>query len=204
VRGDGTTVVDVMMDLETLGTRPGSAIRSVGAVVFDPHGDDLGDIFSRNITAMSCWIAGLAVDRATLDWWDKQSRDARDAARVDQRPLAEVVREFHAWLRGQGDPRSLRVWCHGANFDEPLWQCAAHASGEGGPPWSFWNVRCTRTLHATAGFNPKSIPREGVHHSAAADAAYQARCVQAAHRIIRDNAVAALSEGETATVGEVA
>ena len=30
---------DVMLDLETWGTRPGCAIRSIGACVFNPNGE---------------------------------------------------------------------------------------------------------------------------------------------------------------------
>ena len=32
---------DVMLDMETLGTAPGSAILTIGAVEFDPHGNSV-------------------------------------------------------------------------------------------------------------------------------------------------------------------
>lgn len=40
---------NVMLDLETFGTQPGSVIRSIGAVVFDPFSDKLGKEFYVNM-----------------------------------------------------------------------------------------------------------------------------------------------------------
>lgn len=40
---------DMMIDIETLGTRPGSVILSVGAVMFDRHGVGHGETFYMNV-----------------------------------------------------------------------------------------------------------------------------------------------------------
>ena len=54
---------DVMLDLETWGTMPGSALRSIGAITFDPYGNDgfVEASFYRNIDHVSCERAGLKV-----------------------------------------------------------------------------------------------------------------------------------------------
>ena len=167
-----------MFDLETLGVRPGSAIRSVGAAAFDPAGGEPVATFSRNIRSLSCWVAGLTVDRSTLDWWDRQSQEARDAVKVDPVDLADAARDFHAWFGAQG---AVHLWCQGAGFDEVLWTAAMRAI-DLIPPWKFWDVRCTRTIYHAAGLDPRSVPRQGVAHSALDDALHQIRCVQEAHR----------------------
>ena len=103
----------VMLDLETLGTKPGCVIRSIGAVVFTLDGV-LGAQFYANIDKQSCVDAGLTVDPATEAWWAGQSQEARDALLVNPRPLADIVGEFRAWYEINGGTNvwsQSRPWC---------------------------------------------------------------------------------------------
>lgn len=170
----------VMLDLETWGTRPGSALRSIGAVAFELQGG-VGDTFYANIDDASCLAAGLEVDRATQEWWEKQPLEARAHLKIDQVPLADVVTNFHAWFRLQG---AQCIWSQGGNFDEPLWSAAARKVWAQ-VPWQYWNARCTRTLYAAARFDPRSIARVGTHHNALDDALHQVRCVQESYKRIQ-------------------
>lgn len=165
----------IMLDLETFGTRPGCAIRSIGAVVFDLEGF-IGAEFYQNVDLQSCLDAGLKIEAATLAWWDKQSTEARAALADKQATLRDAAGRFHMWFANQS---GIYVWSHGANFDEPIWTAAIAAIG-GRVPWKFWNVRCTRTAFDLNHFDPRSVTRAGTYHNALDDAAYQARCVQAA------------------------
>lgn len=165
---------NIQLDLETFGTSPGSAIRSIGACEFDPHGDQIGETFYANICDKSCEAAGLTRDQATVTWWSQQTQRAQDALLVDQQKLADVVQEFNQWFR---KVRGIFVWSQGANFDQPLWEAAARSVGQP-VPWKFWNSRCTRTVYDIASFDPKSVRRNGVHHNALDDAIYQSICVQ--------------------------
>jgi len=168
---------NVMFDLESWGTRPGCAIRSVGAVSFDPHTSDIGDEYYCNVSDESCAMAGLFVQDDTAAWWEKQTQAARDALLVDPKGIYQVVQDFHAWFRRQ---RGVFIWSHGANFDEPLWSAVAHKLGQR-VPWKFWDSRCTRTAYDVASFDPRTIRRNGTYHNALDDARHQARCVQAAY-----------------------
>lgn len=58
----------VMLDLETWGTAPGSALRSIGACTFIPATGETPQTFYRNITRASCEAVGLAVDPETVKW----------------------------------------------------------------------------------------------------------------------------------------
>lgn len=174
----------VMFDLETWGTTPGSALRSIGAVEFDPMGKDVGRTFYRNISKESCLQLGLTIDPKTEEWWARQSKEASDALELNPTGIAAVAAEFHSWFRFV---RAEYIWCHGTNFDEPLWNAACRPLSLGGSvaiPWKFWNVRCTRTCYHLAQFDPKSVPRTGMHHNALDDATYQALCVQKAMSIL--------------------
>ncbi len=164
----------VMLDLETIGTRPGSVILSIGAVFFDLDGKT-GETFYRNIEPASCLAAGLTVDPQTKAWWMRQSQAARDALAVDRRPLADVVKEFASFFRAGGE----FVWAQGATFDPPLWEAAAAAVGCS-TPWRFWNARDTRTVYDICGLDYKAMPREGVYHNALDDCLTQVKAVAAA------------------------
>lgn len=173
---------NIMLDLETLGTRPGSAIRSVGAAAFELDGGEPAPTFYKKVRSMSCWVAGLTVDQGTLDWWARQPQEVQDELKVGTEDLRDVVTAFHNWFRQTG---AQFVWCQGGNFDEQMWCAAARAVGVTTVPWKFWNARCTRTIYHAAGLDPRSVPREGAHHNALDDAVHQVRCVQLAHQMIR-------------------
>lgn len=175
--------VHVMLDLETWGTAPGSALRSIGAVTFDPYGDECfaEQFYYANISLESCEQAGLKVDPQTVEWWSRQSREAEDELWKEPKALINVVAEFFAWWNWQN---AVFVWSNGANFDEPLWRAASEAVGRT-VPWKYWNVRDTRTIWHVARINPKMIPRAGIAHNALADARHQAACVTRAYAALR-------------------
>ena len=173
--------VHIMIDLETWGTLPGSALRSIGAVTFSPYGDcHTEQTFYANIDRQSCEDAGLKVDHKTVIWWSEQTIDAQ--ARLDDncRPLRDVVHDFQAWWHSVG---GTYVWSNGANFDEVLWRVAAEKVDHG-TPWKYWNVRDTRTCWHLARLNHKAVPFDGIQHDAIADARHQAKCVTRAYSML--------------------
>jgi 3' exoribonuclease, RNase T-like len=179
--------VHVMLDLETWGTAPGSALRSIGAVTFSPYGlamaagaDFREGSFYANIERSSCEAVGLKVDPKTVEWWIQQSPESAAALVADQKLIFDVIEEFSAWWRRHD---ATYVWSNGANFDEVLWRCACQAVGRD-VPWKYWNVRDTRTIWHLARLNPKTIPRIGIAHDALADAKHQALCVTKAYEIL--------------------
>lgn len=177
----------IMIDLETIGTRPGSAILTIGAVRFDPAATDFVDpqdsiplslptetAFYRRIDRDSCARLGLTEDADTLSWWSRQAPEARREA-FDAAPrhdIAEVMAEFARWCGRDPFP-----WSHGASFDVVLCEAVFERLGIRAP-WKFWNVRDTRTLYAFTGEKPI---RDRNHHHALCDAAAQASAVQRAY-----------------------
>lgn len=170
--------VHIMLDLETWGTLPGSALRSIGAVTFSPYGEPHAEqTFYANIDRASCEAVGLVVNQDTADWWAGQPYQAQLRLEENQRPLRDVVHDFALWWLSV---LGTYVWSNGANFDEVLWRMAAERVDHG-TPWKYWNVRDTRTCWHLARVNPKNVPFEGVQHDAIADARHQARCVTQAY-----------------------
>jgi 3'-5' exoribonuclease Rv2179c-like domain len=172
----------VMIDLETWGTLPGSALRSIGAVTFSPYGvPHQEEEFYSNIDRASCEAAGLRVDGNTEAWWTRQSEHAQKRLLENCRSLTVVVDAFANWWDGVN---GTYVWSNGANFDEVLWRVAVNHVDSDGVPWKYWNVRDTRTCWHLARVNPKTIPFQGVQHDAIADARHQAKCVTKAYEIL--------------------
>lgn len=116
---------NIMLDLETWGTRPGCDIRSIGACVFDPvqgvlrsgtpAGSDTGTFYlaTENPIVMPARPGHdgyfdrinayrkypLKRDPETVEWWSKQSAEAQ-AAFANPVDLHEACRLFGKWLRG--------------------------------------------------------------------------------------------------------
>ena len=165
---------DVMLDLETLGTRPGCSVMSIGAVAFGP-GAVAEEGFYEVVGRASCLAHGLTEDADTLAWWARQDADARvlleQAASTDALPLPEALAAFDAYLTRVCGP-GVRVWANGAAFDNPILAVAYAAAGID-LPWRYQNDRCYRTLRALV----PAVPQPefaGVRHNALADARHQA------------------------------
>jgi hypothetical protein len=173
--------VHIMLDLETWGTHPGSALRSIGAVTFSPYGDrHTEQTYYSNIDRASCEAAGLRIDPDTEKWWSGQSFEAQNRLIENCRPLRDVVHDFAKWWLSVG---GTYVWSNGANFDEVLWRDAMERVDHRAP-WKYWNVRDTRTCWHLARLNHKAVKFEGIQHDAIADARHQAKCVTQAYDML--------------------
>lgn len=168
-----------MLDIETLGTKPGCVVLSVGAVLFDYVSDSCAH-FHRRISIGSCIAAGLTVDPETVAWWQRQSK----AAQVELTGTDTLEDAALAFWKFVGSADLNEIWAQGADFDFPIWKAAMAAVGIL-PPWKFQQQRDTRTAYAICRFDQKSVDRDGAHHSAADDAWHQVRCLKAALATIR-------------------
>lgn len=167
---------EVMLDLETLGIKPGCQILSIGVAAFSLSGG-CGDTFYRNILGYGQEALGLTIDPNTQKWWSERSEEARQQLLVGQVHILEAITDFLAWWKQTG---AVRVWCQGANFDAPILEEVITRLGHK-IPWRYDMVRDTRTAYHLYGLNPKSIKREGTYHNALDDALHQVRLVQAAY-----------------------
>ena len=166
-----------MVDLETWGTKPGAAIRSIGACMFNPATDKVEQTFYMNVSEASCLAAGLVKDASTVEWWDKQTPAAKAALVPDQRSLMTALLAFSDWWKMVG---GYQFWCQGASFDAPILEACYDALCLDAP-WKFWAVRCCRTALEMGNRKAEKL-KSDVAHNAADDAASQARALMAAFR----------------------
>jgi DNA polymerase III epsilon subunit-like protein len=154
----------IMLDLETMGTSGKAAITSIGAVYFSKDG--LEEEFSRTIDLQSCVGMGLEISISTVEWWMKQSEEARKALFINRAPLRDVLDSFSTFCSS-----SAAIWGNGSDFDNVILTSAYKAIGKE-IPWKYYNNRCFRTLK---NLYPEIEPpaRVGAHNSLE-DAKYQA------------------------------
>lgn len=118
----------LMIDLETMGKNPDAPIISIGAIFFDPQTGDMGPEFSKTIDLET---AGGVIDRDTIKWWLKQSREAQSAIMTDEIPLDDALLQLREFIdensgeflfrSGEMEPTSTTRFC------------AVHTNGRGSP-----------------------------------------------------------------------
>jgi hypothetical protein len=164
--------VDLMIDMETLGTHPGSAILSIAAVPFDSTATAAMASISTFYEKISPRDPVLSKDPETVKWWDAQDTTAKVEAFSGIKSLHQVLVEFSWYFQSLGPAENIYIWGKGADFD-PVLLAAAYDKCDLLVPWKFRNVRCFRTLEAL--FLRVTHVFEGVRHNALADAVNQAR-----------------------------
>ncbi len=192
-----------VVDLETMGTGPTSAIVQIGARAFDPangmaprsaYGSytDLGaNFFDVGVKLQTSIDAGLTVDGDTVMWWLSQPKTAQNRLLDEERrkicSLPTALAMLSDWYAFQS---AEFVWCHGASFDIPILEHAyrsasLHYDVDVKPRWKHWTVRDTRTLFHIAGMERDDLPPNPNPHDALADAEWSAALVCEAWKKIK-------------------
>lgn len=163
----------IMIDLETLGTTVDSVILSIGAVKFDLDSDKMDDAgFYASVSIDSNLDIGRVVNESTINWWMKQSAEARQVFAEPKQSLEAALASLSEWA---GHNKRI-VWSNGANFDIPMLEHAYNKLGWSAP-WEFYNTRCVRTYKSLPA--AARVPKPANDHNALRDAVNQARYVQA-------------------------
>lgn len=164
----------VMIDLETLGTQPGSVILSIGATIFDPDaapGECNTKEFYVVVNKESSLDYAMTVSESTLEWWSQQSAEARKVL-VEAEEGGEDL-DVALQMLADFIPLGAKIWSNGANFDQPLLDVAYNRVGK--PlPWKYWNSRCYRTVLALYPEEKNVRPATVLAHNALEDAKWQA------------------------------
>ena len=161
--------MDIMIDIETVGTGPDACILTIAAQTFDPNA--LGylpqDYYARvDIDSQP----NREVDDATVEWWATQSEEAQDEAFGEEGriPLKQALEElsklcFHCNL----------TWANGTTFDMVILE-NAYKQEQLPLPWRFWNVRDARTVYSLY----PDLPKPKASHHALEDCKRQIDLLQ--------------------------
>lgn len=160
----------VMIDLETMGTRPNAPIIAIGAVAFDATG--IRGEFYANVNLTSAVVQGNAViSPDTVLWWLRQDKAAQDAFSDTQDEPYSLEGALQELNKTFDWPKVDGVWGNGATFDNVIIR-EAHNNAGVVCPWPFWNDKCYRTVKGA--YPDVLVARDGTHHNALDDARYQA------------------------------
>ncbi|HGV7298029.1 TPA: 3'-5' exoribonuclease [Escherichia coli] len=169
----------LMIDLETMGKNPDAPINALAGKFFDPATGEMGPEFSKTIDLET---AGGVIDRDTIKWWLKQSREAQSAILTDEIPLDDALLQLREFIDENSGEFFVQVWGNGANFDNVILR-RSYERQEIPCPWRYTNDRDVRTIVALGlvmDFDARSvITFEGERHNALHDARYQAKYVSA-------------------------
>lgn len=162
-----------MLDLETLGTRPGCVILTLGAVKFDPYSlKEPGPGIYFRVDVDEQTALGREVQEDTLNWWISQADDIREEAlgETERVSLDTLYRDLNRFLVGANN-----IWAQGPLFDFAILENLYRQMGWP-TPWQYWQIRDSRTLFGVHG-DPRIKGKAGLHN-ALEDCVSQATAVQ--------------------------
>jgi hypothetical protein len=150
---------ELMIDFETMSTKPNAVVLTMGCVHFNPWGNGYGDSLYLRINVDQQMEMGRDVDPETLDWWGKQNPEVMEEAfnPDDRVSLEDAMDQFHKFAWG-----CSRFWSHGATFDLMIIE-NIYAQLKKPLPWNFWQLRCSRTL-MDLGLDP-DMPKNSKHNA---------------------------------------
>lgn len=172
--------MNIMIDLETLGTQHNAVILSIGAAMFDEAGIS-GDTFYVELDAEAQQKMGRTIDASTVKWWAAQRDEARMLLTREGLAPQRGLIMLDEWL-SDIPFKEREVWGNGATFDNVLLTSLIKDAGFNSM-WPFWGDRCYRTLKNQHPNVP--LVRKGTHHNALDDAISQAEHAAAILRSVK-------------------
>ena len=156
----------ILFDFETVDVRPTAIVLDLAAVVFD---ESVVDNFQDLINSPKRMFRvkfdvrtqkGRTADQSTLEWWAKQSDDAREVftpSPIDV-SLVEGIEAFKKFCKDSGiDPKNSLAYVRGQSFDFPILANILRTlfgATEDNFPSSFWLQRDVRTAISFAMLDP--------------------------------------------------
>lgn len=159
--------MQLVLDLETLGTGDNAAVVSIGAAFVN------GPSRVWRIMPMEAMSHGETT-QSTLDWWAKQCPEAREEL-TGTLSTEQAVRELKQWAVSNGFGRGSTIWGKGPSFDCVLLKNAMRRVNVLAL-WNFWQERCVRTILQLVP-EANDLRFEGTPHRAEDDARHEARQV---------------------------
>lgn len=168
---------DVMIDIETPGTKPGCGVLSIGAAYFDRQGNVGGKFYA--CMGLNGFAVG-SVDPGTLLWWSNQSDQAKMDLFSGKDLPSDVVDQLQKFIKP-----SAKVWGNGSTFDISILEAWFGLLGKE-VPWKFWNVRDVRTVVDLLDIPKKNMVFEGTAHNALDDVIHQIKYMTKAMKVHYD------------------
>ena len=169
---------DVMIDIETLGTRAYSVVTVIAAVIFDIETGEIGEIFEKKISIDDSLRKGLRIDWDMIKWWMGQDKNVIGDSVLFEK--GERVRlsllALHNFFRinfNFPECTDYRVWGNPVSFDLGLIKNMYDKICNCGPSWRRYQEMDLKTLSVLRPEIKKAQKNIGVSHNAVDDCRYQ-------------------------------
>lgn len=141
-------VIDVMLDLETMGNSTRPVVTEIAAVAFDRITGEEYARFHQGVDMQSSIDSGLLVSASTVEFWMKQDDEARVsfvASQANATTLAQALANFDGWVKALSKKGDLRFWGNGIMADN-VWISSAFEAVRVDSPIKFWQHNDVRTV----------------------------------------------------------
>ncbi len=189
-------MLEMMVDLETLDTKPSAVVLSVGAVIwetmYNPASDalsyDIRERFMRVLDMEEQFTRGRTVSQSTLLWWQDQDSTAKAEAFNPVRQSVETVLDdfmafvSHYSFEDSADKKIKAFWASPVAFDLPIWEDLA-MTFSGYVPWRYNQRYDVRTVVREANISAKNHEDPelvGIPHTPIYDCEWQISILTAA------------------------
>ena len=188
---------ELMIDLETLDTKPSAVVLSVGAVIWETLYSETDGLiwepverFMRVLNMEEQLSRGRTVSQSTLLWWQRQDSTAKaEAFNPVRQNVGLVLDEFRAFVYQYADPSVNDTginafWASPVAFDMPIWEDLAMTFGNF-VPWKYNQRYDVRTVVREANLSAKSHEDPklvGVPHTPVYDCEWQISLLTAARQ----------------------
>lgn len=161
----------IMIDIETLDTKPSSIILSIAAVEFDINNSgNILNSFHVNVDQNS--QSNRSASPSTIEFWNKQPIEKREAMLVDMITLDQALVQLREWLPKH---TKYKIWANSPSFDLSILDHAFDYAS----PWDYWQSLDVRTYKELARSLKIQLPEidKTKAHNALYDCHYQAYVV---------------------------
>ena len=169
--------IHIMLDLETMGTRPSAPILQIGLVAWNSKTGEQEDARFDMLLSSAC-DHGATIEPRTVLWWVGAAGKEAQVAILQAQTKAsstgavlDAVDRFVAQYNNAHD--EVFVWGNGAMLDNTLLEETYRRAGRE-PPWGFRSNMCYRTIkNCFPNIKAPPAPTDAVYHDALHDARYQ-------------------------------
>lgn len=175
-------LINIVLDLETVSTKPDAGILQIGAAIPEFEQYKLNGLVSPTFEStisyneLLIYFEANQVDMSdsTMGWWDKQDPDTKRQVFSGQTSYDDALAAFVTWVKDikAVTDCEVAIWGNDVGFDNVILTHSLDMCGHHNV-WSYKNNRCFRTINALFPTDTSDLVNTA-KHTALGDAIYEA------------------------------
>lgn len=167
------SAINLSLDIETVGLRPGSGIWQIGCIAIE----NPDWLFKATISPTEALKPPFSFEDATVRWQLEKNLENYDKAfySFSQPDIRSMLLAFGDWYRNLAANHEIFLWTKGPHFDIAILDEAYSRFGLDAP-WKYYSIRDMRTLQHL--LPNVQVPKPAGLHDALVDAMYQGEVIK--------------------------